>query len=160
VLPRVFAPERLRPLPPGARLRDLVPAMSWRTEAYLDPDPGISPAAEVRTNGPAIISGYSEAANSAAFRSEAPAGGAIVVASLVQDGGWTARDESGPLPTGRANGPFLAIPLPAGAHRIRLSYAPPGARAGAVASLATLGLVLAAAALRRRAHSSARPPDL
>ena len=160
VLPRVFAPERLRPLPPGARLHDLVPAMSWRTEAYLDPDPGISPAAEVRTNGPAIISGYSEATNSAAFRSEAPAGGAIVVASLVQDGGWTARDESGPLPTGRANGPFLAIPLPAGPHRIRLSYAPPGARAGAVASLATLGLVLAAAALRRRAHSSARPPDL
>ena len=38
VLPRVFAPERLRPLPPGARLRDLVPAMSWRTEAYLDPE--------------------------------------------------------------------------------------------------------------------------
>jgi uncharacterized membrane protein YfhO len=106
------------------------------------------------------VSEYAEATNSAAFRSEAPAGGAVVVASLVQDGGWTARDESGPLSTGRANGPFLVISLPAGAHQIRLSYAPPGARAGGIVSLATLGLALAAAALGRRARSSAHSPDL
>jgi hypothetical protein len=161
VLPRVFAPERLRSLPPGVRLRDLVPAMSWRTEAFLSPDPGSAlPPGEPRTNGPVRVSEYVEATNSAAFRSEAPAGGAVVVASLVQDGGWTARDESRPLPAARANGPFLAITLPAGAHRIRLSYAPPGARAGAIVSLATFGLVLAAAALGRRARSSAHSPDL
>ena len=161
VLPRVFAPERLRPFPPGARLRDLVPSISWRTEAFLDPDPRrVPPPGDAGTNGPVRVSGYAEATNSAAFRSDASSGGALVVASLVQDGGWTARDESGPLPTARANGPFLAIMVPGGRHRIRLSYAPPGARAGAIVSLATIGLVLAAAALGRRSRSPAPPPDL
>jgi hypothetical protein len=161
VLPRVFAPERLRPLPPGVGLRDLVPSMPWRTEAFLEPDPRrTTPLGTAGANGPVRVSGYAETTNSAAFRSEAPAGGAVVVASLVQDGGWTATDESGPLPTGRANGPFLALAVPGGAHAIRLSYAPPGARAGAIVSLATIGLVLGAAALGRRARSPAPPPDL
>jgi hypothetical protein len=161
VLPRVFAPQRLRPVPDGARLRDLVAAMSWPTEAFLDPDPRrVPPPGDAGMNGPVRVSEYEEATNSAAFRSEAPEGGAVVVASLVQDGGWTARDESGSLPTGRANGPFLAIGIPAGPHRIRLSYIPPGARDGAIVSLATLGLVLAAAALRRRARSPTPSPNL
>ena len=84
-----------------------------------------------------------------------------MVASLVQDGGWTARDETGrPLPTGRANGPFLAVAIPEGDHRIRLRYAPPGSRTGAVVTIGTAAALLAAAVAVRVRRSRSLPPDL
>ena len=162
VLPRVFAPERLRALPPGARLSDVVGTLSWRTEAVVAEDP--RPATrdgDPATNGPARVSDYREWTNSAAFRTTAAPGGTVVVASLVQDGGWTARDETGrPLPTGRANGPFLAVAIPEGEHRIRLRYAPPGSRAGAVVTIGTVAALLAAANAGRVRRSRSLPPDL
>jgi hypothetical protein len=163
VLPRVFAPERLRALPPGARLSDVVGSLSWRTEAVLLEDPRRQPALP-QTNGPVSITDYRESTNSAVFRAGAPGGGAVVVASLVQDGGWTARDETGSaLPTGRANGPFLAVAVPGGQHRIRLRYAPPGSRAGTAVTFGTGAVLLAAAATlraRRAARSRSRSPNL
>ncbi len=162
VLPRVFAPERLRSWPPGARLRDVVGTLSWRTEAVVAEDPRpATRAGDPETNGPARISDYRESTNAALFRTEAARGGTVVVASLVQDGGWTARDEAGRLlPTGRANGPFLAVAIPEGDHRIHLRYAPPGARAGAVITLVTAAALLAAAVAVRVRRSRSLPPDL
>jgi uncharacterized membrane protein YfhO len=73
------------------------------------------------------------------------------VASLVNDGGWRAHDEAGnPLATGRVNGPFLAVRVPAGEHRVRLDYAPPGFRAGALVSAASLALAIVLLAASRR----------
>ncbi|MEP6471151.1 MAG: hypothetical protein ABJC28_03980 [Acidobacteriota bacterium] len=162
VLPRVFAPERLRMLPAGARLRDAVGTVSWRREAILVEDPRPrSGESDPAVNGPARVSDYRESTNSAAFRTAAPAGGAIVVASLVQDGGWTARDDTGrTLSTGKANGPFLAVAIPGGDHRIRLRYAPPGSKPGAAVTLLTGAALLAAAVRRRVARSRRRAPDL
>jgi hypothetical protein len=160
VLPRVFAPERLRPLPARSRLSDLVGSLSWRTEAVLVEDPRRQPRAAA-ANGPVRVSDYRESTNSADFRTGAPGGPAVVVASLVQDGGWTARDETGsPLSTGKANGPFLAVEIPRGDHRIRLRYAPPGSKAGAVVTFATGALLLAAAVTRWAARSPSRPRNL
>ncbi len=162
VLPRVFVPEWLRPLAPGALLRDVVGALSWRTEAVLVEDPrpatrGADPAA----NGAARVSDYRESTNAAVFRTEAARGWTVVVASLVQDGGWTAQDETGrPLPTGRANGPFLAVAIPEGDHRIRLRYAPPGSRPGAVVTFGTAAALLAAAVAGRVRRSRSLRPDL
>ena len=79
--------------------------------------------------------------------------------SLVQDGGWSARDEKGEavavLP---ANGPFLAVAVPAGEHRVLLRYSPPGFRAGTVISVSTLVVLLgfAVIGLRRRSLSPRR----
>ena len=73
---------------------------------------------------------------------------------MVQDGGWTAREAASgrALELRRANGPFMALTLPAGVHRVALRYSPPGFRAGVVISaltvLVALGLALAD---RRRA---------
>lgn len=162
VLPRAFAPERLRALPTGTRLRDAVGTLSWRSEAILveDPRPRTG-ASDPAVNGPARVADYRESTNSALFRTSAPGGGAVVVASLVQDGGWTARDETGrTLPTGKANGPFLAIAVPGGAHRIRVRYAPPGSRPGAAVTLLTGTVLLAEAVARRVARSRSRAPDL
>lgn len=162
VLLRVFAPERLRAWPAGARLRDVAGTLSWHTEALLNPDPrpragGGDPA----VNGPVRVIDYRESTNSASFRTAAPGGGAVVVASLVQDGGWTARDETGrKLPMGRANGPFLAVAIPGGDHRIQLRYAPPGSKPGAAATGATGVLLLAAGVGGRVARSRSHSPDL
>lgn len=110
------------------------------------------------TEGGATVRAYGERTNSAFFRAQvAPgAGPSLVKTSLVQDGGWSARDERGePLPLTRANGPFLALSLPPGEHRVALSYTPPGMRVGAAASLTTMLGLLLAAAYRRAAGAGA-----
>jgi membrane protein YfhO len=99
----------------------------------------------------ARISDYRETTNTVRFRSNAPVREAVLVASLVQDGGWKARDESGRvLPVTRANGPFLAVTVPRGDHRVSLTYAPPGARAGAALSLVSLVAAGTATLVARR----------
>jgi uncharacterized membrane protein YfhO len=50
----------------------------------------------------------------------------------------------------RANGPFLAVTVPRGTHRVRLRYAPPGSRAGFSISVASAAIALVAAFRRRR----------
>lgn len=125
VMPRVFAP------------------------AWLDDAGG-------RANGRAAISAYSETVDTVAFRASVAAGTpALVVTSLSDDGGWTARDGKGGrrIATLRANGPFLALSLPSGEHRVLLEYSSPGFREGALVSAATLAamaILIAVAASRRR----------
>jgi len=60
----------------------------------------------------------------------------VVVASETQDGGWRAADEDGALATGRADGPFLAVAVRPGRHRVRLEYSPPRLRAGVAVAAA------------------------
>jgi hypothetical protein len=107
--------------------------------------------------GSARITGYRETTNAASFRAEVAAGGAVLFSSLVHDGGWTARDEkNAPLTVSRSNGPFLAVRVPRGTHDVRLQYVPPGARAGAAVSLASLAVAAALVLLgRRRARRTA-----
>lgn len=103
----------------------------------------------------ARVSDYRETTNTVRFRSDAPVREAVLVASLMQDGGWRARDESGKLlPVSRANGPFLAVTVPRGDHRVSLTYTPPGARAGAAVSLASLALAATATLFARRKRRS------
>jgi uncharacterized membrane protein YfhO len=110
--------------------------------------------------GTAEISEYRESTNTVSFAARVTEGTAWVVLSLVQDGGWSAHDGSGrPLPVLRANGPFLAVALPAGDHRIALRYRPPGLLTGAaIAGLtaAALGIGAVLARARRRARDPRR----
>jgi len=149
VLPRVFAPERVRVvrrapsrwlLEPanrayGETYRELLRGLDWAREAVvLDEGTEGFSAAEVSRASGVEIDDYREATNEISFRvrvADGP-GRATLVASVVQDGGWRARDESGgAISTGRANGPFLALSVPRGDRRILLEYAPPGFRLGA-----------------------------
>ena len=163
-LPRAFAPRRLRRVPPakaGGRLADAADAFGpefARVAATTD----WSDSASILADGPpeadnpaARIDRYEERTNAAAFDAAVPPGPpSVVVLSFVQDGGWTARDDEGPLAVHLANGPFLAVEVPPGAHRVRLSYTPPGWRTGTALSGATLVLTVALG-LRRRATASA-----
>ena len=168
-LERVRAPERVRVVRRiasgflqepadrayGRTYRKLFAGLDWKQEAVvLDDGRGDFHPVSSEAGRSAEVTDYVETTNAASFRarvSEGP-GEAVLVTSLVQDGGWRAHDERGTVPTGRANGPFLALTLPAGDHRVRLAYAPPGLRVGAWISLVSAGLVLAmasSAAVRR-----------
>jgi hypothetical protein len=160
VLFRVTAPGHVRavPAPPS---REMLRALDWAHEAVVE-DPSGALGSIPGENGAAEILDYAESANRVTFRvrtSPASSGaGAILVASLVNDGGWRARDESGRrLPIARADGPFLALRVPAGEHRIRLAYAAPGFRVGAfVSAAACLGILLLAMRRFRARTGAAR----
>ncbi len=95
------------------------------------------------------ISGYEERTNEISFRSRANAAVPAVI-SVVQDGGWSARDESGTdLSLIRAAGLLVGLELPAGEHTIRLRYHPPGLLIGSIVSAATAMAVFAAFIFRR-----------
>jgi hypothetical protein len=152
-LPRVFAPRRVTwidaPAPEPAvsdafpRFGDAARAIAansdFRERAWVaGPGPPVEPR-------PIEVVDYVESVTRAAFRLEPPRrdGEGLLVASLLQDGGWRAHDERGRrLATALANGPFLAIRVPADVSGVRLTYAPPGFRTGALVSLLT-ALVLA-----------------
>ncbi|MGH9364529.1 MAG: DUF6044 family protein [Thermoanaerobaculia bacterium] len=162
-LPRVFAPQRVVGVgPPGygrdrvrsatplflAAYEDLQHQADWRQKAFV-----LGAARQERANGEAEIHDYAEAVSRVTFRVRARGGSpeTILVSSLVQDGGWSGRDENGRrLPTTLANGPFLAVSVPDGAHKVVLDYAPPGSRTGLLVSLGTL-LCMAVAAVAMRA---------
>ena len=83
------------------------------------------------------ISSYRERTNEISFRSSAPAR-APAVLSVVDDGGWSARDEAGrDVPISRAESLLIRLDLPAGDHVIRLLYRPPGFLAGCAMSAAS-----------------------
>jgi Bacterial membrane protein YfhO len=160
-LPRAFVPERVRFVaPPPGRLepapdanalfgdsfREIAANADWKTTAWILGGGGSNTA-----GGEAVVADYRQETNAIGFTASVTSGQAWIVLSLVQDGGWTARDAAGrELEIHRANGPFLALRLPAGAHRVRLRYRPPGFEAGLAISGATAALLLSFSILRAR----------
>jgi hypothetical protein len=163
-LPRAFSPRRVRRVPPSSgspRVADAAAAFGDEF-ARITATPDWSASASILAGGApetenpiARVERYEERTNAAAFDASVPAGPAsVVVLSLVQDGGWTARDENGRLPVHLANGPFLAVEVPPGAHRVRLDYTPPGWRSGTAVSGAAV-LALSAMGVFHRRRSAA-----
>jgi hypothetical protein len=163
VLPRVFAPDKIT-LVAGAEKRPawdrnafagfgvpasaISPKTDWRESAFV-----LGPETKRIVNGQARITEYRESTNGSSFSARVSGGtdGAFLVASLTQDGGWSARDESGrPIDATLANGPFLALRVPSGDHLVFLSYSPPGFRVGGGITAACL-LALAIGASRKPA---------
>lgn len=166
VLPRVFAPARIvtttGKAPPGGWVRNaferfhlepsgIPPGNDWASRSFL-----LGTQAGEISNGPAQIDDFEESTNEISFRVRC-AGPVTLVASLVQDGGWRARDDRGrPVETALANGPFLGLRVGPGERRITLRYVPPGLRTGAAISGSTLAVLLLAGLLRRlRARNAA-----
>jgi hypothetical protein len=172
-LPRAFAPASVRLVAPAAGLREplsdanaafgreafaaIAANSDWSGRAWIL---AAATGAGEESNPPAEVAHYREKTNEASFDATAAAASWIVV-SLVQDGGWSATLErtgagapkdAEPLALSRANGPFLALRVPAGTHRVRLRYRPPGWIAGLWIGAATCLTLVAYLALR-----SARP---
>jgi hypothetical protein len=166
-MPRAFAPGTVRAIGSSGRgaVRDafrafgsapaeLLAGIDFHRDALVVSDGDTPIAAAVRRDNAAVISGIRERTNAVAFTAAAPESGAVAVVTVVQDGGWRARDERGPLAAGRANGPFLAVALRPGTHRVTVAYLPPGFRAGAAISAATLAAAAMGAAIAARRRRS------
>jgi len=162
VLPRAFAPAHLRLVPGrpnapsaveayGPAFAEMARRSDWAETAWI-PAAGTG----VVDNGPATVSGYRERTNGASFDVTSPGVSRIlVVTSLVQDGGWRARDDSGHgLETARANGPFVAVWASGLKTRVELDYRPPGFSAGAGVALFVVLLAGANAWRKRRSPKS------
>jgi hypothetical protein len=156
VLPRVFAPDTVTFIAPvenrwgwarnafaefGTTSSAIGKKKDWRAHAFV-----LGREAKAVENGRAEITEYSESTNGASFRARVPveSGAAVLVASLTQDGGWSARDEAGRrIDTTLANGPFLALRVPSGDHLVHLKYSPPGFRIGVwISAVCLLSTVL------------------
>jgi hypothetical protein len=129
----------------GLRPSELARRSDWKEHALL-----LGREAGTVANGRAEVSDYRESTNEASFFARASEGGAFLVTSLVQDGGWSASDETGGrIAVTLANGPFLALRAPAGDHRLLLKYRPPGFLTGCWISLGGLFAVVLWGVLQR-----------
>ncbi len=140
VLPRVFAPDRLR-IVAASRVAEVPLPEDWSREATLVANrENLS-----ESNAPAEVLDYRETTNQVRFHARPldPGRQTVLVTSLVDDGGWSATGDRGtPLPIFRANAVFLALLLPAGAQAVTLDYRPPGFRPGLAVSAAAAAFVL------------------
>lgn len=87
--------------------------------------------------------------NSLSLRLQAPRAGLLYLAESYYDG-WSAKVNGQPADILPANYAFRAIPVPAGAAHIELSYLPVGCRSGAIVSFLSLMVVIV---LALRQHS-------
>jgi hypothetical protein len=154
VLPRVFAPRQIR-FEGGPSEPEPSALQDWGGMAIVHEHPDVAPGRVVLAeNVPVEVTDYRETADSVRFlaRSASPLERPVLVTSLVQDGGWTARDGAGrQLTTVRANGIFLGLVLEPGKREVRLDYSPPGLLAGGLASLASATIFVLWLLVRRRA---------
>jgi len=156
-LPRVFSPRRVRFVRGGAggcgdtgnrlsafgeeRAR-IVSRQDWLDEASLCGDVHGAEKTPELANPQVTVTDYRETTNEVFFRARSPLP-AILVASLVNDGGWTGSDEEGHhLPLFSANGPFLAVSVKRGESVVQLEYSPPGFRSGVAISVALLAAIV------------------
>lgn len=143
-LPRAFAVPRARSVDErGAVEAVLDPTFDPRTEVLLDRDITVSPMAAGKT-----FRGFCRIRERHADR-------VVVDAELTEPGfvvlldgyssGWEATIDGVPAPVYRANIAFRAVPVPAGGHRVTLTYRPVALRAGltlsALTALVVIGLL-------------------
>jgi hypothetical protein len=160
-LPRLYAPPEIEVVdlspgtPPtgrnalpafGPRLTEFLAGGEFARRAILLKNPSFAPARGLYPNPPVQVGPLVEKTNTVRFNVSVPGSSrAILVSSLVTDGGWTAQDDVGTsLPVGLANGPFLAVGLPPGQRLVTLTYTPPGFRLGLALSLLSLSALLGA----------------
>jgi uncharacterized membrane protein YfhO len=93
-----------------------------------------------------------------AVQAHAEQAGYLVIADALVRDGWTATVDGRKAPLLHGNHAFAAVRVPAGEHRIELTYTAPGLRTGVVVSI--LSIVLAGLLLvfpvRRRPRRAAR----
>lgn len=133
---------------------------------------GFDPAAEVVVEGdPGIEPAAAPAAGTATYREERPEDvrvrvetpvPALVLVRNAWDRGWSATVDGDPAPVLLADHFLQAVPVPAGAHVVRLVYREPAIARGLVGSALVWGLLLAGvggpALARRRATRRPAPP--
>lgn len=148
-LPAAWRPAAAATLAEAAVDERVVGHVAWDPAALALVDEGPTPAASAGTARQGARGfGWLELETTGA----APG---LVVASEGYDPGWQATEDGHTLAVRRVDGLLLGVEVPAGAHRVRLSYAPPRWRAGLALSLASALLALGWALTTRRREPAA-----
>ena len=74
----------------------------------------------------------------------------ILTTSVLNEQGWKLQVDGDEKSIELVGGDFIAVPLAAGDHSVRLSFRPPGLIAGCVILLIYIGLLVCFAQLRQR----------
>ena len=147
---RAWVVERLRVLGSAGEVLEALASMNVQgidplrealveaRDVALPPPPGRAGRAEIVRWGAGRIE----------LRAEGPG---VLMAGEAWNRGWQARVDDTAVRLLRANHMMMAVPLPAGTHRVSLRYTTPGLLAGA--GLAAVPLAGLAAALARRRQS-------
>ena len=134
--------------------RAIDPGFARREAAVLESDPGV----ERRRSGPAgDVRVVSYEPNEIAFETAAPAPAVLVASELVYPG-WKAEVDGDEVPIRRADGVLRSVAVPAGTHRVTMSYRPTHwtlALVLSLGSLLVLAVVCAAGLLRERRRAAA-----
>lgn len=147
VLPRAFAPRRLRRESDGGRTLDAMSKASDFSETAWIAGEAAAPEVEnlpanvsVRSVGPDLdVTAETE-------------GRTFIATSLPDWPGWEARSGPAMLPLETVNHAFVGFWLPRGQHTVRLSYRPASFRYGVALSAAALAALAIAALVRRRSR--------
>ncbi|GIG39627.1 hypothetical protein Cph01nite_13890 [Cellulomonas phragmiteti] len=155
----------------------VLPRFRWASRAQVVTDPGrrvdllaggrlapdtvlLGDRADVRPTDPgarASVRVVRDDGDAVELRVTSTGAGYAVVADSWRTG-WVAVVDGREVEPVRADHAMWAVPLPAGAHRVELVYAPPGLRAGVVTStLSAAALLAAVAVLAHRSARSRRP---
>ena len=138
---------------PAARITALTEGLPDDTVLLEDPK---GPAAE---GGAAAVGVVEDSPERIAVQVNAERGGYLVVADALVRDGWTATVDGREARLVHGNHAFAAVWVPAGEHRIELTYTAPGLRTGVVVSI--LSIVVAGLLLllpvRRRPRRAALP---
>ncbi len=144
--PRYFFTSEFEVAQPLQTLRNLGKLPPGR-RVLLDEEPSF-PRADNREDDPAVVvedfhpNGYRLAV-------EAPRAG-LVYCSESSMPGWIARVDGRAVPIVAANYAFRAVEVPAGSHRVEMTYRPPGLTAGLTVTAVSAVLLLALALPRKK----------
>jgi hypothetical protein len=145
-LPRAFVPRRLRRV---ANPRVLLAEMSRATDASAFAETAwlSEPGAPEEENGPATL--FLRSVGPDLVVEVQAAGETLVVTSIPDWPGWTAREDELPIPTVTVNHAFVGMRVPAGRHVVRLAYRPRSWPLGLAAFGAGVLLIAVAGAATR-----------
>jgi hypothetical protein len=134
----------------------LEPGFDPAEVAVLETDPGSTPTLD----GPAGTAAYGEAApEDVRIEAEASVPSVLIVRNA-WDEGWSATLDGRAVPVLRADGFLQGIAVPAGQHRIRLTYREPAIGSGlALSAVAWLGFLVALLVVMLRTRRAGAQPS-
>jgi hypothetical protein len=148
--PRAWLVHQYRVIPDGEELLEMLSRWNYEAGALLEEEPGCPVKMPAQREPWPVFTEY--APDRVELKVRAASSAILVVSDLCYPG-WTAEVDGQRAPILRANYLMRAVPVPAGEHTVRFTYAPASFRNGAVASacggLIFIGLLVGHYLLRK-----------
>jgi hypothetical protein len=152
--PRAYVVEGVRIIPDSEAVETLITRSDLEREAVISAGLAARTAADGFVGRAEVVE---RGTNRLVLEASANRPGMLVVLEAWRRG-WTATVDGQPVPLLRTNAVFRGVPLPAGRHRVEMSYRPQGLAWGAaLAAVGLLGLFALVVLARRPPGPAAAP---